>query len=188
MMILNGLLISMVWADHMQAVYHRNVWRPEFHSNRLNYCMDGDKVCGLPVAKLYCQNLGYEDADKAMIEYNVGFTRDMASSRTCQGLRCNGFKLIRCKGRISHSPPETYYYRYRRFSFPRMNHYRLDWCYENGTGCGQKAAHAFCRRLGYLRSDGYKKQANVHETKAVGNQRLCIGAECQAFSEITCFR
>ncbi len=171
-----------------QQTFSRNFWRPTFHIQRLNYCTLDGKECGLVVASKYCKMMGYERADEAIIDYNIGLTNYLLSSAQCKGWRCNGFMLITCAGDFSHKPGKNYYYRSQRFVFPRIAHYRIDWCYENGLGCGQRAAYSFCRRMGYMNAQYYKKQEDVSATKALGNQKLCFGEDCSGFSSITCYR
>lgn len=168
-------------------MFSRNFWYPTYHTKRLHYCfLKGP--CGRPVANRYCRMMGYKEADHEVIEYNVGLTNILSSRAECKGWRCNGFKLIRCVGKISHNPAAKYYYRSRRFVLPRFAHYRVDWCYENNTGCGQRAAYPYCRMLGYKHTKGFKKESHVPATKALGNQKLCFGNQCNGFSYITCYR
>jgi hypothetical protein len=136
----------------------------------------------------YCQIMGYKKADKKIIANNIGFSNYLGSNQKCKGWQCNSFKLIRCVGEISNKPDKIYSYRYRRFYFPRFDNYRIDWCYENGKGCGKTAAYSYCKRLGYLKARNYKKQDFVPATKALGNQKLCFGKGCLGFSQITCYR
>ncbi len=169
--------------------YYRNIWSPTYHGQRLNYCTLDGKECGLAVAHQYCQMLGYKRADKAVIAYNVGLTHFLSNNNArCKGWRCNGFMLITCVGAFSHHPAEAYYYRSSQFEFPRFDHYRVAWCYENNSGCGKRAAHSFCRRMGYRRAQYYKKQDHVTATKALGNQKLCFGEGCSGFRHIMCYR
>ena len=155
---------------------------------RLNYCSLDGKECGLAIANKYCQTLGYEKADEAIIDYNVGLTHYFMSSAKCKGWGCNGFTLITCVGKFSDHLAKNYYYRSQRFVFPRFDHYRIDWCYKNGEECGQRAAYSFCRRMGYMNAQYYKKQEHVAATKALGNKKLCFGENCSGFSSITCYR
>ena len=171
-----------------QQNFSRDFWSPTFHIQRLNYCTLDGKECGPAVANKYCKMMGYERADVAIIDYNIGLTNYFLSSAQCRGWRCNGFKLITCVGNFSHHPKQNYYYRSQRFVFPRIDHYRIDWCYESGRGCGQRAAYSFCRRMGYMNAQYYKKQDDVAATKALGNQKLCFGDDCKGFSSITCYR
>lgn len=171
-----------------QQDFSRDLWNPTYNAQRLNYCSLDGKQCGLSLAHCYCKVLGYEKANKAIIDYNVGLTNFFLSKAQCQGWSCNGFKLITCKSRFHHTPPKAYYYRQQRFAFPRFGHFRIDWCYENGKGCGQRAAYSFCRRMGYMRAIEYGKEERTGATKAIGNQRLCFGRQCRSFSYITCYR
>lgn len=167
--------------------YYRNFWNPAFHGERLNYCsMDGK--CGLPVASIYCKMMGYENADKQLIDNNVGLTNFIANKAQCRGWTCNGFKLIRCIGKINHQPPASYHYRSHRFPFPRYEKYRVAWCYKDDTGCGKKAANSFCRRMGFDEANKFIKQERVSATKALSDQKLCFGNQCSGFSVIDCYR
>lgn len=166
---------------------YRNFWQPTYRGKPLNYCnMKGQ--CGLPVAKEYCKQMGYASADHQNIANNVGVTHIISSNARCRGWQCNGFKTIRCTNPVSHTPPQTYHYRYKRYVFPRFNHYRVDWCYDGSNGCGKKAAFSFCRRLGFMNVKTYKIQTQVPATAAIGNQKLCFGSGCKAFEEISCMR
>lgn len=182
------LCMSQGQAQDNGQKFYRNFWSPTYLSQQLSYCLLGDKACGMPVANRFCKMLGYEKAANEIIAHNVGLTHYISSRERCKGWECDGFKLIRCVGEISHEPPAVYYYQFRRFALPRYDHYRIDWCYQEGKECGQKVAHSFCRRMGYLRAKGYKKQTHVPATMALGNQKLCFGNECHGFKEISCYR
>jgi len=185
------LAVALLWsnanAGSREETFYRNVWNPMFNGQRLDYCSPGAK-CGLDVASCYCKKIGYLRADQQIIDYNVGLTNHLLARTQCKGWECNGFMLIRCVGKKAHKPARSYYYRSHQYVFPHYDHYRVNWCYENGTGCGKKAAHSFCRRMGYMQAQNFKKQDNVPATKALGNQRLCFGPDCNAFSHITCYR
>jgi hypothetical protein len=187
------LLCAISWTGQLNAEnrkenFYRNFWNPTYHIQRLNYCSLDGQECGLAVATKYCKILGYEKADEAIIDYNVGLTNFISSKAQCRGWNCNGFTLITCVGKFSQKPTKNYVYRSQRFVFPRFDHYRIDWCYENGRGCGQRAAYSFCRRMGYMNAQYYKKQEHVSATKALGNHKLCFGDACDGFDSITCYR
>jgi hypothetical protein len=181
------LLISTAHAGNPQN-YYRTFWRPAYHGQRLDYCMAEGKACGLPVAHHYCQLMGYEKADQESIDYNVGKTTSFTSCVPCKGWPCNGFTLIRCVSKFTHKPASTYYYRSHKFVFPRYNHARVDWCYKDGKGCGQRAATSFCRRMGYERVKRFEIQRHVSQTQAISNHRVCLGDRCNGFGYITCYR
>lgn len=181
-------LSAKVHAASDKQIYYRNFWSPEFHAQKLSYCDYDGKICGDSIANEYCQKMGYRKSEKSIIANNVGLTRYINKNAECKGWECNGFKLIKCEGKISQKPPKRYSYRYRRFSAPRVGHYRIGWCYQEGAGCGKRAAQSFCRRMGYMKTSGYEKEPNVHATKALGDQKLCFGSKCDGFGEITCYR
>lgn len=168
--------------------YHRSFWQPEYHGQLLNYCTIKGSQCGMPVATQFCKMMGYKKASQATIANNVGLTHFIDASARCVGFQCNGFKTIECTGIISDNPPKPWHYRFKRFVFPRYNHYRVDWCYDGKNGCGQRAAFSFCRRMGYMDVKQYTIQKQVVATQAIGNQKLCFGANCNAFAKINCYR
>ncbi|CDZ78906.1 hypothetical protein BN59_03221 [Legionella massiliensis] len=181
-------LMPNCYADNRANNFYRNFWMPTYHGIQLSYCTVDGKTCGLAVATRYCQMMGYHRADQHVIEHNVGLTNYIGSTATCQGWRCNGFKTIRCVAELTHKPPKGYHYRYRKFVYPRFDYYRVDWCYDGKRGCGQRAAFSFCRRMGYLQTRRYQIEKGVAATKAIGNQKLCFGKECNAFKSIICYR
>ncbi|WP_133130801.1 hypothetical protein [Legionella yabuuchiae] len=168
--------------------YYRNFWNPKYHAELLDYCSFDKTQCGIEIANRYCQMMGYKKATQEIIANNVGLTHFLGAKGGCKGWECDGFKLIRCEGTLSDDPPKLYSYRYRRFVYPRFDHYRIDWCYETDTKCGRRAAYSYCRRLGYLDVKEFKKEAHVAATKALGNQKLCFGQHCSGFKYITCYR
>jgi len=186
--VLLGFFVTTVFAANNKQVFHRSFWQPNYHGQRLAYCtLDGQK-CGLAVANRYCNMMGYARSDRQIIANNVGLTNYLDVNARCTGWRCNGFKTIRCRDKISSKPPRAYHYRLRRFVFPRFDNYRVDWCYDGKTGCGRKPAYSFCRRMGYKTVKRYSIQKHISATKAIGNQKLCFGPTCNAFEKIDCFR
>lgn len=181
-------LINVAHATHKNEEYYRSFWNPKYHGKLLDYCLVDKKQCGTIVADQYCKMMGYDNSTQSTIAYNVGLTNYLDTCIGCKGLNCNGFMRITCSAKTRHKPIRDYYFRMRKYVFPRFNNYRIDWCYENGHGCGKRAAFSFCRRMGYMRESAYIKESNVAATKALGNQRLCFGKDCNAFKSITCYR
>lgn len=169
-------------------IIHRSFWQPTYHGVPLNYCLPDGTSCGYKVANRYCCILGYERASQQLIANNVGMSIYLSNGQKCSNWRCNGFKVIHCTKRLSHRPAEDYHYRLRHFYYPRYKHYRVAWCYDGKTGCGRRAAHSFCRRLGFTKSHRYTIEKDIAATQAIGNQKLCFGKGCNAFKEISCYR
>lgn len=185
-----GCLISLCAMANAanQANYYRTFWNPQYHAKRLDYCLDDKKTCGKAVANRYCQAMGYDKATEFTIAYDVGVTHFFETCVGCKGWNCQSFKKINCVAKHLHEPTRPYYFRYREFAYPRFNHYRIDWCYQQQQGCGKRAAISFCRRMGYSKATSYTKETHVRATRALGNQRLCFGEQCDGFKRVTCYR
>jgi len=176
-------------AADMSQQFARDFWQPYYHGKRLNYCLSNQpSECGESVAHRYCQMLGYDKSERSTIDYNLGMTSYLDQNRCCFGWACNGFKLIRCTAQTLHVPRRDYYYRSKKFVVPMFNHYRVDWCYEDGKDCGKRAATSFCRRMGYEKALRYSPEFHLGATRALGNQRLCFDTNCKGFESITCYR
>ena len=190
-LVLLGMMFAFAFSGQAakdKTAFYRDYWHPIYHGQRLHYCKLDGKTCGLAVASIYCRIMGYDDADEEIIAHNVGETNLLEAFTYCKGWECNGFKMIRCVSQLPHKPPRGYYYRLRRYVYPRFNHYRVDWCYDGMSGCGHKAAFSFCRRMGYSEVRQYRMQTQIGATKAIGNQKLCFGNACRGFTHIDCFR
>lgn len=188
------IMLHVSYADHVSAAssntlrYDRDFLYPKYHSKLLSYCSSDHQICGQAVADRYCQFMGYEKASKQVIAYPVKIANFIDRGLRCYGWQCHGFKLITCQGQLSHKPPKVWHYRARHFTYPYYEQGRVAWCYDGKTGCGRKAAHSFCRRLGFMTARRYQIDPHGMMTKAIGNQKLCYGKTCQAFKYIDCHR
>jgi len=171
-----------------EVTIYRNFWHPLYHGQRLDYCTKDGQECGLSVARRYCKAMGYAYASQEIMAPNIGLTRYLNAFEQCKGWRCNGFMVIGCAGHLTHKPPKPYHYREKQFVYPRMNHFRIDWCYKPKQGCGKRAADSFCKRLGFAKATRFRRDALIDATKTVGNQALCFGKLCSGFKEIVCYR
>lgn len=174
-------------ASASQTIY-RDFWHPRYQKMRLAYCNLDQTLCGDALATEYCKRMGYAKMEVANIAYNVGLTHFIDSKAYCHGYPCDGFQLIRCSRSLSHHAIPPYYYRWRHFPVPRLNGYRVDWCYDGTDGCGKRAAYSFCRRMGYEAVKQYAEEKNIGATRALANQKICFGQQCQGFANIDCYR
>ena len=181
------ILCSTSFAQTSQVIY-RSFWSPLYHGQRLDYCFLGDHDCGKVVADSYCKLMGYQRSAKFIKGYNVGLTNYLEGDARCQGWTCNGFKMIKCLGTISHKNPTSYTYRLKEFVLPRYNNYRIAWCNVGKHNCGKSVATSFCKLMGYLRVQAYKIQHHVLATKTLKEQALCFGPQCDGFASIICYR
>jgi hypothetical protein len=173
---------------HPGALVYRDVWFPMYEGERLAYCAENDTNCGKSVANHYCHDMGYAGAQAERVEHNVGRVNYWGSKTQCTGWQCDGFLFITCVEKRPEKPVPPYAYRSKVFAFPRMNHYRVDWCYKKGQACGERAAYSFCRRLGYSKASAYQQEARLAATRTLGDSTLCFGKACDGFESITCYR
>ena len=184
--IICGLLTATAQAAPLML---RDFWYPLYHAERLDYCLTPQKDCGRRVADKYCRLMGYAKSQTEQIEHHVGLTHYLGEKSQCQGWQCDGFKLITCVGVINSPLKASYLRRTRHFAVPRMDNYRVAWCYQQGRECGKRAAYGFCRRMGYSHVSQYKKQSKLPATRTLGDKTLCFGRQdCQGFASISCSR
>lgn len=79
----------------------------------------------------------------------------------------------------------------RTFRAPQHQGYRLDYCQAFGQVCGARVATQWCRGQGYEYASDWAIDRNIGEhqpTMPIDADRVCRGAQCDAFAEITCGR
>jgi hypothetical protein len=67
--------------------------------------------------------------------------------------------------------------------------YRLDWCLNWGTKCGQEAADAYCNENGYSQAAEFEQDVDIGRetpTWVLGEQKVCDQDSCDGFKFITC--
>lgn len=74
----------------------------------------------------------------------------------------------------------------KNYFTPQQNGVRLSSCLADNMTCGKAVADAFCRGEGYAESILFSREA-VNEAKLLGEEALCSGAQCEAFTRIKCF-
>lgn len=69
---------------------------------------------------------------------------------------------------------------------PKIDGYRLDWCYKWAEDCGRRAANRFCRRKGHYYEVGFRIDANIGRTKILSSGRICRQDSCDGFKYVRC--
>jgi len=75
------------------------------------------------------------------------------------------------------------------FWYPYYRGYRVDWCLEWGSNCGQKAANIACKIYGYVKAVGYQIAYDIGSwspTYVLADDALCGADYCDGFSYIVC--
>jgi hypothetical protein len=76
-----------------------------------------------------------------------------------------------------------------RFTNPMYQGYRLDFCLDWSSKCGEPAASAWCKMKKYDRANSWKQAPDIgaiSPTKVLQTGQICNQAFCDGFSEIVC--
>ena len=79
----------------------------------------------------------------------------------------------------------------KQYLKPKIDGYRLDWCYKWGIQCGEAAADRFCKSRGFEQSVSFAIAEDIgatNPTKVMGTGQICEDPFCDGFSKISCER
>jgi hypothetical protein len=176
----------------------RTFEKPRWNDYRLDWCLNWGTNCGQPAADNFCMRRRWTGALDFAADPNIGAsTPTMVSSnnQVCDQSGCTGFKYITCYGSI---PSD------RIFANPTISAmsngslrvFRLDECYNWDTGCGKRAANAYCRENPVARSRGFSKSSyyaldaepSSVDTLTIGTYEICDvnDYQCYGFQMIIC--
>ena len=77
------------------------------------------------------------------------------------------------------------------FRFPVHQVYRLNFCVDGDSGCGDPAANAWCQNKGFSSAARWAREENIgalYPTVFIGSGAICDKFLCDGFEEITCQR
>jgi hypothetical protein len=164
--------------------------KPRWNDYQLDWCLGWGTQCGKPAADNFCMRRRWTGALDFAAAPNIGAqepTMVSSTNQVCDQSTCTGFSYITCYGKISYE---------RVFANPKWNNLRLDECYTWDTGCGKRAADAFCRldpeaqRHGYTKSFYYVVDPgpSSSDTISIGTGEVCgvNDYECYGFQMIIC--
>lgn len=156
-------------------------WDPMINGYRLDWCRVWGNQCGRPAADAFCRAQGFHHATAFTPANDIGAhspTRVISSGQICNGGHCDGFRRITCGGTTA-----------SKFINPSIGGYRLDWCREWATDCGQPAANTFCQAKGFSQATAFTPAHDIGAatpTRVIGSGQICGEAFCDGFSSITC--
>jgi hypothetical protein len=184
--------------DNSQAKYRlasydsRTFEKPRWNDYRLDWCLNWGTGCGQPAADNFCMRRRWTGALDFAADPNIGAsdpTMVISGNRVCDQSGCTGFKYITCYGRIPGN---------RIFANPTISatsdgslrEFRLDECYTWDTGCGKRAANAFCSEKGFVKSYYHVRdtQPSSVDTLTIGTYEICDVNDynCYGFQMIIC--
>jgi hypothetical protein len=165
------------------------IWRkPRWFDYRLDWCLNWGTNCGQPAADYFCMRQQYTAALEFAAAPNIGAsepTMVISGRKVCDQSTCTGFKYITCYGQIPLS---------RIYKNPEWQGERLDACFTWDTGCGRRAANAYCRakdpEKGFTKSFFYTLDAQPGDvdTLTIGTNEICDANRnnCTGFQLIIC--
>lgn len=96
-----SVLLCTNFADVARAQQEvRTFTNPVMRGLRLDWCKHWRRECGKPAADLFCQEMGFERAQRFLIARDVGgagiATLVFGDGRVCRASTCDGFGAITC--------------------------------------------------------------------------------------------
>ncbi len=172
---------------------------PKLGASRLDYCLEWGASCGEPAATAWCKTKGYQKSVDAEEDHDIGATtptRLLGSGAVCDQSYCDGFTFITCATATLPPPPlpppplppAT---AKQIFFKPKYNGVRLDWCFDEGEGCGKQAADAWCDDQGFDEAIKFRIASAIGPLKPtvyIGSGQTTLKPLANAFKSITCVK
>lgn len=166
---------------------------PKNGSYRLDWCYKFQNSCGARAARQYCIRKGFDDQIGFRIDEDIGEetpTRTLQDKQVCDEEYCDGFRYITCERAEEDEDEEDVepVYIKKTFLKPKAGALRVNYCFRPNSGCGKKAADAFCDISGYDNAISFIQSPPLGLKKTtvfLGTGQACPGF-CPGFAEITC--
>ena len=182
---------------------------PMIGTNRLDWCADWGKGCGPDAATAWCKSNAYDHSVNVQQAPDIGAsapTKLIATGEVCDQSYCDGFTSITCAtAELPTAPPPTTpespaadadvpaaapvvaKTADEMFKNPMHEGVRLNWCLNGQSGCGKKAAEAWCVQQGFSTAKDFKYVSGIKPTIQIGTgETTKKGAK--GFSRITCVK
>jgi hypothetical protein len=163
--------------------------KPRWFDRRLDWCLNWGTGCGQPAADNFCMRRRWTGALEFAADPNIGAsepTMVSGSGKVCDQSNCTGFQYITCYGKI----PSNRVFANPTISDGSLREFRLDECYNWDTGCGKRAANAFCSQKEFSKSFYYVLDAEPSsvDTLTIGTHEICgvNDYQCYGFQMIIC--
>ena len=182
---------------------------PMIGTNRLDWCTDWGKGCGAEAATTWCKSNAYDHSVGVQQAPDIGAsapTKLIATGEVCDQSYCDGFASITCAtAELPTAPPPTTpespaadadvpaaapvvaKTADEMFKNPMHEGVRLNWCLNGQSGCGKKAAEAWCVQQGFSTAKDFKYVSGVKPTIQIGTGETSQKG-AKGFSRITCVK
>jgi hypothetical protein len=168
---------------------------PKIGPNRLDWCVNWGTGCGEPAATAWCKTNEFDHSVDSKQAVDIGAatpTKLIATGEVCDQAYCDGFASITCAtAELPATPPpapepseadaptplpqvaET---ANETFKNPMHEGVRLNWCFSVTSGCGKKAAEAWCAQQGYSTAKDWHV-SGVKPTIEIGTGKTTKGSQ-----------
>lgn len=185
---------------------------PKLGDNRLDWCEKWGAGCGEEAATAWCKTVGFDKAVGGKQAPDIGAstpTKLIATGEVCDQSYCDGFLFITCatveappalqpapepkavteaQTPVEPSPlPGALKTTDETFTPPKYKGVRLNWCFSGKTGCGKKAAEAWCAEQGFSGAKNFKYVSGVAPTIQFGSGKT-MDTAANGFSRVTCVK
>ena len=202
---LSALLLSTGLAEAENKTFEN----PMIGTNRLDWCADWGKGCGADAATAWCKTNAYDHSVNVQQALDIGAsapTKLIATGEVCDQSYCDGFASITCATAelptaptpttpespaadvdVPEAAPVVAKTADEMFKNPMHEGVRLNWCLNGQSGCGKKAAEAWCVQQGFSTAKDFKYVSGIKPTIQIGTgETTKKGAK--GFSRITCVK
>ncbi len=185
---------------------------PKLGENRLDWCLNWGTGCGEEAATAWCKTVGFDKAVDTKQAPDIGAsmpTKLIATGEVCDQSYCDGFTSITCATVEAPPPPqavpeaqvttdaqataepstptEAANAAEETFTPPKYKGVRLNWCFSGKSGCGQKAAEAWCAEQGFSGAKNFKYVSGTKPTIQIGTGKT-TEKPANGFSRVTCVK
>lgn len=204
------LALAALWLSiGLAEAENKTFENPMIGTNRLDWCADWGKGCGADAATAWCKSNAYDHSVAVEQAPDIGAsapTKLIATGEVCDQSYCDGFASITCAtAELPAAPPATpeapaadvvaapapapkaAQTTSELFKNPAQNGVRLNWCFSGESGCGKKAAEAWCAEQGFSGAKDFKYVSAIKPTIQIGTGKTSKNAS-KAFSRVTCLK
>lgn len=202
-------LLALCVSFDLAAAENKTFENPMIGTNRLDWCADWGKGCGADAATAWCKSNAYDRSIAVQQAPDIGAsapTKLIATGEVCDQSYCDGFTSITCAtaelpaaaaptmpeapavDAVAPAPaPQVAETASEMFKNPAQDGVRLNWCFDGDSGCGKKAAEAWCAQQGFSTAKDFKYVSAIKPTIQIGTGKTNKKAG-KAFSRITCLK
>ena len=200
--------VALCFSSRLAEAETKTFDHPTFGGDRLDWCVNWGEGCGAPAATAWCKTVGFDEAIDSKQAPDIGAstpTRLIATREICDQSYCDGFTSITCATVAEPLPapppapieatetpstqeaPPVEATADETFRNPMLNDVRLNWCFDGDSGCGKKAAEAWCAQQEFSTAKDFKYVSGIKPTIQIGTGKTAKKA-AKAFSRVTCVK